>query len=221
MNLRICHISDTHGHFPELLGSFDVVVHSGDFFPNFTDISKDLDAAYQHDWLKSNLPFIKKWLGPHTLLFTLGNHDFLDPSLMEKELKKHKISAKCLHDKVVDFNEYSFYGFPYVPYINGSFMYERQFPEMQQEVDKMVKIVNSKHVDILVCHAPPYQTLDKAQNFQNYGNLAMANAIDYKIDEGRMPTHYLCGHIHNARGLKLRNQLLVSNAACYQQIIEV
>jgi Icc-related predicted phosphoesterase len=197
------------------------VVHSGDFFPNFTDISKDLDAAYQFDWLKHQIPIMKKWLGIHPFLFTLGNHDFIDPISMEKELKKNKIDAKCLHDKIVDFNDFSFYGFPYVPYINGMFAYERAHPEMQKEVDKMVKVVNSKHVDILVCHAPPYQTLDKAKNFQNYGNLAMAQALDYKIDSGRLPPHYLCGHIHESRGLKMRGSVLVSNAAVYQQIIEV
>ncbi|HEX2549578.1 MAG TPA: metallophosphoesterase [Gammaproteobacteria bacterium] len=221
MTLRICHISDTHGHFPELYGSYDIIVHSGDFCPNFTNISRDLDGDHQLNWLKSQMPNLKKWLGNYTFLFTLGNHDFLNPFVMEKELRKHKINAKCLHDQVVDCNDFSFYGFPYVPYINGSFNYERTHPEMQKEIDKMVNVINSTHVDVLVCHAPPYQSLDKAKDFQNYGNLAMAQALDYKIDENKMPTHYLSGHIHESRGIKMRNSVLISNAAVFQQIIEI
>jgi hypothetical protein len=32
--LRLLHISDTHGRFPDLYGRFDAVLHTGDFFPN-------------------------------------------------------------------------------------------------------------------------------------------------------------------------------------------
>jgi len=63
--MRVCHVSDTHGGFPRLVGAFDAVVHSGDFFPNSTAfMNKNLtqEMAFQLDWLSQNIRNIKVWL---------------------------------------------------------------------------------------------------------------------------------------------------------------
>ena len=46
--MKICHISDTHGTFPNLHGNFDIIVHSGDLFPNSYNLpNKQKEAEYQ------------------------------------------------------------------------------------------------------------------------------------------------------------------------------
>lgn len=223
--LRVLHISDTHGHFPQLYGRFDVVVHSGDFFPNsqYCGNNNQLEMAFQMDWLKQKAQTVKEWLRGHPFLFTMGNHDFLHADIVTMVLGQEAglTNVRCLHDRVVDHQGVKFYGFPYVPTISGSWNYERDIPEMQQETDKMVSVLNQEKVDVLVCHCPPYQMLDLTIGNQLIGNTVMNNALDYQIEKEKMPTHYLCGHCHEAHGMAMRNGVLVSNAAITQHIVEI
>lgn len=224
--LRICHLSDTHGGFPRLHGRYDAVVHTGDFFPNshhVNDGNKVQEAVFQMKWLEENVGLLKQQLQGHPYLFVLGNHDFVHPSMVEAFLQGEGIKAIDLTDKVVEHNGVKFYGFPYIPAIDGRWNYERQTPEMQAEVDKMVEVLNNeeKPVNVLACHAPLVRCLDLSYGNMVLGSSVIANALDYKIDEKKMPTHYLCGHIHEAHGVTLRNGMLVSNAAVTYQILEV
>jgi Icc-related predicted phosphoesterase len=207
-----------------MYGSYDVVVHSGDFFPDPPGDPqfKSQIGLWQLDWLQANLSTMKQWLNGSPFLFTLGNHDWAYPPVMEKLLNDNGIQAVCLHDRVVDFNSVHFYGFPYVPAINGQYNYEREIPEMRMEVKMMVdKINNADYVDVMVCHAPPHQNLDLASDNKILGSTVIANALDYEILPEKMPTHYFCGHIHNANGITMRNKILISNAARSKHIIEI
>lgn len=222
--MRICHISDTHSGFPPLYGRYDVVLHTGDFFPNSHHVSagnKTQEAVFQLQWLRDTLPEIKKWLYGHPLLFVLGNHDFANPDMVEELLNSEGITAINLSDKIVSYHDVNFYGFPYVPPINGMWNYERELPEMQKEVDRMVEKLNQTHVDVLACHSPPHKILDLSMGNLVLGSSAIADALDYKIQRDMMPSHYLCGHIHEANGMAIRNGVLVSNAATTRHLIEV
>ena len=92
---------------------------------------------------------------------------------------------------------------------------------MQVEVDKMVEELNKTHVDVLCCHAPMHGVLDLTMGNEVVGCSSIANAIDYKIARDMLPTYYLCGHIHEANGMSVRNGVMVSNAATTRHIIEV
>lgn len=222
--MRLCHISDTHGSFPQLYGSYDVIVHSGDFFPDppGNPLFKEEVGKWQLEWLEDNIHHMLQWVNGRDFLFTLGNHDWADPFEMTKLLGEYGIKSCCLHDRVVDYGGVHFYGFPYVPAINGQFNFERELPEMQQEVNWMVdKINNADYVDVLVCHAPPHQTLDLSTDNKILGSTCIANALDYLIKEDKLPSYYLCGHIHNANGITMRNAVVVSNAARSKHIIEI
>jgi Icc-related predicted phosphoesterase len=216
-------VSDTHGSFPTLYGRFDVVVHSGDFFPNSQNVmsNKQLEMAFQLDWLQQIAPVMKQWLRGHTFLFTLGNHDFLHEGMVTMTLANAGINAQCLHDRNIHFQGLQFYGFPYVPEINGMWAYEKTIPEMQIEVDRMVGDLNKKRADVLVCHSPLYKALDLTIGNQLMGSTVISNAIDYKIEKDNMPSHYLCGHCHEGNGVSMRNGLFISNAALTQTIVEV
>lgn len=222
--LRICHISDTHGTFNRLHGSFDVVLHTGDFLPDsqkLTEGNKVGQAKFQIQWLRDNIPEMRKWLQGHTFLFILGNHDFVSPEIMEAELISEGINAINLTDKVITYQGVNFFGFPYVPAINGMFNYEREIPEMQEEVKKIVEALNTSYVEVLACHAPIYNSLDLSNANKVLGSTVIADALDYQVKKEMQPAYYLHGHIHNAHGIKMRNGMLISNAATVQHIIEV
>lgn len=223
--MRLMHISDTHGGFPKLHKPFDIIVHSGDFFPNshalYNNGDKKAEAVFQSEWLCLNINNMKKWLQDSPFLFILGNHDFINPVIMENLLKSEGINAINLTEKVVTHEGVNFYGFPYIPYISGDWNYECQIPEMQVEVNKMVAQLNEKYIDVLVCHAPIYGTLDLTWGNEAVGSTVIAEALDYKISKEMMPSYYLHGHIHENSGIMLRGNLLVSNAATTQHIIEL
>ncbi len=222
--LRLCHVSDTHGGFPRLPGRYDAVIHTGDFFPNshhcFNN-NRTQEMVFQDDWLKSQIPTMKQWLQGHPFLYVPGNHDFLHSDRMEHILRAEGIQAIGLTDKITTFQGVNFYGFPYVPYINGGWNYERELPEMQKEVAKMVEELNKTYVDVLACHAPPHRVLDLSLGNEILGSTAISDALNYKIARDMMPTTYLCGHIHEAHGLAHRYGMLISNAAVTRHIIEV
>lgn len=219
---RICHVSDTHGGFPRLHGRYNVVVHTGDFFPNSANLhNKNLEAAWQLGWLRNNINNMKMWLNSHEFIYVPGNHDFMPADLMEYELQKAGIQAFGIADRLLTREGVTYYGFPYVPTIDGGWNYERDIPEMQKEVDKMVAVMNQTKVDVLCCHAPPHGILDLSYGNEILGSTVIANALDYKIARDMMPDVYLCGHIHEANGLRVRNGVLVSNAATTYQCIEI
>jgi Icc-related predicted phosphoesterase len=223
--LRLCHVSDTHGGFPRLHGKYDAVIHTGDFCPNSHNVmigNKIAEAQYQFQWLESKIADLKQQLQGHTFLFVLGNHDFLSPDMMEQLLISKGVKAINLTDKIVTHEGVNFYGFPYVPAIGGNrWNYEREIPEMQVEVDKMVSVLNSTYVDVLACHAPIYKSLDLSYANEILGSTIIANALDYKLDKTMQPDFYLHGHIHESHGLSIRNGMVVSNAATTYQILEI
>jgi Icc-related predicted phosphoesterase len=223
--MRICHVSDTHGGFPRLHGKYDCVVHSGDLFPNSHHVGngeKAAEARYQLQWLKDNISTFKQWLNGHPFIYVPGNHDFMHPDMMATILQQEGIQAHSITDRVFTLQGVNFYGFPYVPAIGGNYWnFEREIPEMQVEVDRMVEDLNKSFVDVLVCHAPLHQCLDLSYGNEILGSTVIANALDYKLTPGMQPTNYLCGHIHESHGLTLRNGMLVSNAATTYQIIQV
>lgn len=222
--MRLMHVSDTHGGFPKLFGRFDAILHTGDLFPNSHHLmqgNRTQEMMFQHQWLLDVMPDFKKWLGGHPFLYVPGNHDFLNSSLMENELRGENIEAFDLTDKMLTFQGVNFYGFPYVPAINGMWNYEREIPEMEKEVEKLVVECNKQYIDVLACHAPLYKCLDLSMGNQLLGSTVITNALDYKVEKEKLPAYYFCGHIHESSGISIRNNMLVSNAATTQQIIEI
>lgn len=225
--MRILHISDTHGNFPKLGKSaavkrhFDAVVHTGDFFPNCNGGPLE-QAAYQYGWIQQKIVRFKNWIQQKPYLFVLGNHDFMDPELLEEFLKKNGVDAYNLTEKVVGLNNVNFYGFPFVPPINGHFNYEKNSYDMADKVDAMVEVLNKTYVDVIAAHCPPEGILDfSTWQRQRFGNSQMTTALDYKISKDMMPQAYLCGHIHENHGMATKHGVLFSNAATVQHFIEV
>jgi len=140
---------------------------------------------------------------------------------MAQTLASEGIKAINLTEQVVTYEDVNFYGFPYVPAINGMFNYEREVPEMELEVEKMVKALNESFVEVLVTHAPLYQVLDLTHGNDTIGSSVITNALDYKVNDKRLPTYLLHGHCHESNGVTIRGNMLVSNAATTYHTIEI
>jgi hypothetical protein len=97
-------------------------------------------------------------------------------NFVEQELAPVGIKSLDLTDKTVMYDGVNFYGFPYIPFIDGSWNYERQIPEMQAEVDKMVNVLNQSYVDILACHVPLYHHLDLTSGNEAVGSTVISHA---------------------------------------------
>jgi Icc-related predicted phosphoesterase len=211
--MKICHISDTHGSLPRLNGDFDIIVHSGDILPDIS-FNKTHAMMGQMKWLEENLIKIKEWINNKLFLFIPGNHDFLNPDLISQVLRSESIRNINLTNELITYEGIRFYGFPYVPTINGFWEYEANSIEMNKKVDQMME----NDMDIIVAHAPLYKILDRTTGNEHIGNNILNNAFEI---HGKQPMYYLHGHCHEANGIEFKHNILVSNAAMTQHIIEI
>ena len=220
--MRIKHTSDNHGLLPKLIGTFDCVVSSGDFFPDcpyqYRDRSKYIE--FQLKWLEAQVYDIKKWLGGRPILMVGGNHDFLSYSIVENVLRNEGITCFDLTDKIITHDFVNFYGFPYVPVIDESFAYELDLDDMQEKVDEMVSELNNTRVDVLVCHSALRNILDLAYNSARYGSTILADGVINKINKDMLPDVICHGHIHQP-GIMVKSGILFVNSATSQHIIEI
>lgn len=210
---RICHISDTHGFFPQIKKSYDFIVHTGDMLPDMPTSSFISDAYSQQLWLEENIDQFVELIGDKTFLFVQGNHDFISPSIVEDILKSKSINAINIGNRVVDSEGLRFYGFPFIPKIKGKFNYELDEEEMEERVSELIKIVNSNKIDVLATHCGLLGVLDT-----KFGNKELNKAL-YKFKT--KPKCLLHGHTHQQNGIAIVNNILISNAATSQQVIEI
>lgn len=222
--MRILHISDTHGMFKPLFhvsSAFDIVVHSGDIFPDFNGRFTARQAS-QEFWLEKNIDKFKTWLNGKPFFLTLGNHDFADPNEVERILRGAGIEAYNLNDKLVSYQGKNFYGFPYVPIINGMWNYETDQNDMTTHITTMCRTMEHSRVDVLVAHCPPYGILDYcASQRMHFGNSLMTNALMYRVSKDRVPKMYLTGHIHSAKGIAVHEDTMYVNSATTQHELEL
>jgi Icc-related predicted phosphoesterase len=229
----LVHISDTHSTFPKLPGTDEIVVCSGDFFPNSTRGIREIEENYQTQWLIENLPTFKKWIGNRKFLFCSGNHDFIDPCRI---LQQEGIRAVNITNTWREHNGISFYGFPYIPWIAGEWNYECHVPEMQRNVAKLKEVIATKGVDVLVAHCPPYGILDadfviKDDNniivpkwAEHCGNRSLTNLLSYEMEEiprELRPRYLLCGHMHGHYGRINTLGVTISQAATRTHVVEI
>jgi Icc-related predicted phosphoesterase len=173
---------------------------------------------------KNNIEIIKKWVNGRDLLFTLGNHDFINPVEMEIILNENKIKAYDLNNKLITYNNINFYGFPYISYINGHFNYELDLADMNELFNNVLNVLNTSYVDVLAFHSPIYGILDLEFN-TNYGSSIIFDKLKYSLDNDKIPIFYLHGHVHHYHGfdrLNIGNNILtISNAATTNHIINI
>lgn len=212
--MKIAHVSDTHGLLEPIRGDAEVIVHSGDFLPNRTRGLRVSEETTQPAWVAYNEARIRKWVDHRTFVLCRGNHDYVDPIPMMREMG---IDAYGIDDRMLHLDGISFYGFPWVPYFSGEWNHEVSPRELTARLDAAEPLIAA--CDILVAHCPIYGVLDMTQEGERAGSKPMRKLLQRAE---RVPNLYLCGHIHEQGGALQRwsRDIDVSNAACSQRILD-
>ena len=227
MTIRLMHVSDTHGQFNPLIGDFEIILCSGDFLQNdWANMTperrglKKTEPPFQKMWLLKWADKFREWTQNKPFIFCTANHEFLDPGLIEKILQDNGVDAHCVDNKIYTYDSLNITGFSFVPYHFGSWNNELMNDEMIDKVERLGYFIEDNKIDILLAHAPIANILDydKPQD-KHLGNGAMLNALEYKWKY--LPQLYCCGHIHSAHGFAHYKEMLISNAATTQHIIEI
>lgn len=226
---RILHFSDSHGFPPEKPeGEYDIVACTGDFLPDnwralkeyqlgirMQPISHQETQEYQREWVRSYATLIAQWVDGRPFVWCPGNHDRIDPCDSLAIAGVNVIDATFC---TVTVEGISFYGFPCINWIDGTFMHERQLLELGQEVDKMIASWQGNPPDVLLAHAPMRGIFDADKNGNRYGLTSMVNRLSY-IE--KLPKLYLCGHVHKPDGPLDCMGMRVFNTATSARIIEL
>jgi len=181
--MRIVAISDTHMEESKVqIPECDLLIHAGDFDLRTLDHLEQLN-----DWFY-NQPAKK-------IVWIAGNHDFYCEKLDEYSINEIVNCATYLENNSVTINGIKIWGSPYsVIFHNWAFM----LPD--NELAKIWATI-PKDTDIVITHGPSYGILDQVcfanGDFkENVGSISLRE----KIKEIQ-PTHFVCGHIHSARGI--------------------
>jgi len=206
-NIRIWHISDTHGMHEQLnvpdYSNYEVIIHTGDC-SNSSNSAKSSQEIWKFiEWF-SKIPGKK--------IYVPGNHDtaICRKLITEKEFSRNDIVL--LIDKEHVYNGIKIYGSPWTPEFCGwSFMRARY---------KMDVIWNNipEGTTILATHGPAKSILDltetREHTLKQCGDKSLYNAIQAKGVK-----YHLFGHIHDYewcsnQGAIQRGRTIYSNGSC-------
>ncbi len=120
-------------------------------------------------------------------------------------------NVRVINNRVANFNGVRIGGLEY--FVDTNWVqdfkpdnYKKRLRSAKKQTDKARRVLGwFDHVDILVCHQPPYGILDKVtakfapKHWQgkNAGSKAILNYINSKS-----PSYVFCGHIHEGEGKK-------------------
>lgn len=197
--MKIVFISDTHNKhsyltsnaYNNILGSGDVLVHSGDIS------SRGLEYEIENflEWF-SKTDFKYK-------IFIAGNHDFGFEDGYEINQKYKDMGVIYLQDSEVIIDGIKFYGSPWQPeFHNWAFNLSRG----EKLAEKWSLIPND--TDILITHGPVYGLLDYVPMGGNVG----CEELYKKVFEVK-PKIHVCGHIHDSYGQKTVDGIEFINAS--------
>ncbi len=195
IKMKICCISDLHGHFPEI-PDCDLLLIGGDIVP--LDCHDPENAS---KWMSKVLkPWINNLSERMKIVVCSGNHDFIwesNPELIPQ------MNWTYLQDSGTEFEGLKVYGSPHQPYFGG-WAFNLYEPELKE---KWALIPDD--TDILLLHGPPYMYGD----FSSYGNEHTGSpSLLTRIEEIK-PKLSVAGHIHSGRGIYNIGPTIFVNAA--------
>lgn len=190
--MKIVCISDTHGEHQQLeLPAGDLLIHAG-------DISNRGELWQVESFLQ--------WFSaqPHKYkVFIAGNHDFLaerNPSLFRELIPANVI---YLNDEATEIEGINIWGSPITPWFYDWAFNRRRGEEIRRYWEKIP--VNT---DLLITHGPVHGIHDLTFEGQAVGCEELNTKI-WNIN----PRLHICGHIHEAYGLAVVNDITFVNAS--------
>ena len=206
--LRCVCISDTHTkHSMVDIPPGDVLIHAGDF----TFGGGEEEVKSFSDWL-GTLDFEHKLViaGNHEVSFDLDREEFLKPIFFKKseqtdfkEIKSLLKNCTYLEDSECEINGIKFYGTPHQPPYH-----DWGFNRNDEEREKIFGEIPADS-DVVICHGPIYQVLDKCVT----GKEAGCQILRKNILERIKPSLFVCGHIHESYGTENIEGVKIVNAS--------
>lgn len=195
--IKIAATSDIHGlsvirrggteRILEAISKADLLTISGDIFPSY-----ERGPFKQIEDLRGHLiPFFKKIKKP--VVFTLGNHDYLDPKEIQREIHDAGLNnVFVLVDEAVCIEGVSFFGTPWtLPFLDWN------YNANEEEIEQYLKRAPETEIDVFLSHGPPYGFGDRIEDISiNDWSHKGSNSILEFIKE-RKPKWSLFGHIHS------------------------
>lgn len=215
-------IADLHGDLPHI-PDCDALLIAGDICPDFfierqtaTRVYVDNGEQRQAKWLDNEFRAWGEALEARgiQIVYVAGNHDyvfeksFLIPDGLPGTYLRDDPHALHFPDAHDGGGEYSLrlWGTPWVPNLQRWAFYARD------EALALRASIIPEGLDVLIAHGPPYGILDQVAGGESVGEQQMLAELD-RIS----PTLYLCGHIHEGRGLDHRGNTTFINAAHYDE----
>lgn len=201
-HLKIVVISDTHTKHKKLtIPECDVLVHCGDF----TWDGKYWDVLGFYHWLQ-------KQPAKHKIVIA-GNHELsFDRANSRYSAGSKALLADCMEENIhylenseIIIDGIKFYGTPWTPWFhdwafNGITEVDLPFSRGGTSLKGIYDRI-PEDVQVLICHGPPYDILDVSERGdERTGSVEMRRMTRDKLPLLRL---YLCGHIHEARGMEV------------------
>lgn len=195
-NLRICHLSDTHGkHWDmEPVPECDVLAISG-----------DISMAGREDEVRSFFKWLERQAQATYKILIAGNHDLCfdndrnggkRPEWLEECLtnyKKYMNSHYFLENSECIIEGVKFWGSPVTPWFHGdNWAYNKHRGADIKEIWNKIPM----DTDVLITHGPPMYKLDYTVYSREYVG---CEDLRQKIQEVK-PLLHLFGHIHEGYG---------------------
>lgn len=191
--MKLALISDTHGELPdpELFEDADAIIHAGDIGPDM-----DVKAWIRNVWE----PWVGKVEAP--VYATFGNHDF--------PAKWGMVDNQIYADTYAVIGGHKIWFSPWSPrFYNWAWM--KSEPELSEIYRKIPDDIN-----IIISHSPPYQCCD--QNIE--GEHCGSKALRVRMQELPNLRYLICGHIHEAYGMKMLGETTILNVASVNERYE-
>ena len=174
--MSVLAISDLHGYLPTI-PKCDLLLLGGDYNPkrNLEQQERFMLGPFK-EWLEG--------IDARYIVGIAGNHDFI------LQAKRLDLPWIYLQDESVGIEGVKIYGTPWTPtFGDWAFMAE------EQELRKKFANIPSE-LDILLSHGPVTGILDKVKGGSNAGSRELLYAVAETT-----PDNFVCGHIHEARGV--------------------
>lgn len=191
--MKIVAISDTHGvHKDLILPEGDMIIHAG-------DVSKRGTVSQVEDFLAwyAGLPFKYK-------IFIAGNHDFFFERATDEAISALVPDGVIyLNDSGISIEGIHIWGSPIQPWFH-----DWAFNRARGSVIRKHWELIPSHTDILITHGPVAHILDRTSMGEHVG----CEDLRMKVDELK-PKYHICGHIHEAYGVVVKEQTTFINAS--------
>ena len=186
--LRLVVVSDTHGFEDQLTGPLpdgDVLLHLGDFamdtiVTNTAGGHKSRRNRHDHSQLKN----FDVWLAQQsarTKIVVRGNHDPRSMAFVKSG------AMYVTQPTMMDIGGYKFAFVPYQSATKNGLRHKGTIPKTG--------------CDVIVSHVPPYSILDRCHTGKLAGSNTLLKGAQSINGKDGPPILWLCGHIHESRGI--------------------